>query len=100
MKAVAQYCVLLTFGAALVIETGLSRELNSFFLGLSLVLSNLLIAVLIASVCVSRFRSHERELAVRIKGQAQSIEWAIGFSATKFQTTLGGTLFQLLCLNF
>lgn len=88
LAAVSQYCVLVTFGAALIIETGISQGLNSFAFGCALVLCNISIAAVIAFVCIRRFAQEERERAETEAGRARTIEWAVGFSDTKFQTTL------------
>jgi hypothetical protein len=86
---VAQYCTLLTFGAALVIEAKLTRGLDPFALGAALVATNLVVASFIAFVCVDRYRRERRERKAEKNSQAQVVERAVDFLPNKFDTTLG-----------
>jgi uncharacterized membrane protein len=89
LSVVAQYCTFLTFGAALVIDTGVAQGLNPVLLGCTLVAVNMLIVVIILVVTVRRYRSERRDRRVAKSARAQTIEWAVGFSQVKFKTTLG-----------
>jgi len=84
---VAQFSILMTYGAALVIETDLSHGMSDGVLGTILVFTNLAVIGLALWLGYSRYRLEvARELAAK-QNQAQRVEWAVGFSDEKFSTT-------------
>jgi hypothetical protein len=85
---VAQYTIILTFGAAVAIETNLSAGLDPLLLGSALVIINLSILALAIGLAFRRYRKETR-LRLQAKwSQASRLEPASGFTAGKFATTL------------
>jgi hypothetical protein len=93
---VAQYATLLTFGAALTIETGLYQGLNPTTLGCCLFVANLVVAGLITTVSVRRYMRERRARHKAKARQAQRIEPASEFNDVKFKTTLDEAELTLL----
>jgi hypothetical protein len=84
----AQYCILLTFLAALVIDTGLGRGLDSFSLGCCLLAGNLTISAVLAGGATARYRREKAERQQKRQREAQKVEWAVDFNAVKFQVLI------------
>jgi hypothetical protein len=98
LAVIAQYATLTTFGTALVIEANIARGMNPFWLGCLLVAVNLAIVSFLAFLNVSRYLHQQRERRGKKALRAQTLEWAVGFSKTKFDTTLDAI--ALACVGF
>ena len=88
LLVVAQYQILAAYYAAFVILSGSLADfgLTDFALGLVLVLTNCFMFVLIGYWCTRQHLS-EKEALRRKRVMLPKVEWAVGFSATKFSTT-------------
>jgi hypothetical protein len=88
LAALSQYCTLLTFGAALVIEMKLDGGMDSFRFGCALVVVNMVIVIFIFNVSVHRYHNERQEMRKERGRRVQKIETATGFDKKKFETTL------------
>jgi hypothetical protein len=81
----AQYSTFFTFVAALIVENNILGGVNPFLFGLVMVAGNLLVVFV---VLVASYKRYDSQRTVRHETKArkaQSVEWACGFSAAKFQ---------------
>jgi len=85
---IAQIAILLTFYAAMSIETGVMMTfgLSGFGMGLFLVLCNISICFLVIMIGIYRFKKNKKKAEV-IQSNAEKFEWAVSFNAEKFRTT-------------
>ena len=88
LAVVAQDTICLTFGAALAIDVGLSRNLDGKVFGVILVAVNICVVTLAVGLAARRSRLELKEKRKRAMYTAKKVEWAIEFSAEKFDTTL------------
>ena len=84
---VCQYVLLFTYGAALVIGAGVADSLNSFAIGLLLVVLNFGVLAVALYLSSKRYLRQREEHRKRLRRRATRVEDATGFSAEKFQTT-------------
>lgn len=86
--ATAQYCVLVTFGAALAIQNDVVEGIDPLLFGCIMVAVNLVIIGLVLAAGYQRHLAERKRRHEQKARQAQKVEWACSFDATKFQTTL------------
>ena len=76
---IAQYTLLLTFGTALAIDTNLTRNQNDLFIGIMLVITNLVVLAVALGTGVRRYLSYEHKDRLRLESQAHTVEMAASF---------------------
>jgi len=85
----AQVAILVTYFTAISLDLGVMYDfgLSTLGVGIFLVLCNLSLTAIFLFIGYSRFKYH-KERKQNIKAKAEKMEWAVGFSAKKFRTTL------------
>jgi hypothetical protein len=85
---IAQYAILTTFGAALVIDVNLNSGLNDFAFGFVLCIANIVVLAMAIYFSATRYLKDITDYrAARDRTANGKIEWAVGFSDEKFGTT-------------
>lgn len=94
---VAQFAILVTFYAALSIDTNVMMDFGLKDLGMGLFLCAVTLSVLglAAALGVNRVRRHSREERIK-QSKAAKVEDASTFTANKFRTTVQELLRKLL----
>ena len=87
LAVLAQDTICLTFGAALAIDVGLSKNLDGMAFGVILVAVSMCVVALAVGLAARRSRLELKAKKKKAKYTAKKVEWAIGFSAEKFDTT-------------
>jgi len=87
LAVLAQDTICLTFGAALAIDVGLSQNLDGMAFGVILVAVSTCVVALAVGLTARRSRLELKAKKKKAKYTAKKVEWAIGFSAEKFDTT-------------
>lgn len=84
----AQFLILITFYAALSIDTGVLMDfgMSGRSLGIFLMSANLLTVFLVIYIGLSRFHAQKLQ-EDQIRQKAEKMEWALTFSSEKFRTT-------------
>lgn len=101
---VAQIGIALDYCSALVIATGVGAGLNPFAFGSALVALNIFAPAIALYLALRRLKQLEAQRAAKLSKQATKVEWAIGFSAEKFESTFNAVestrIFHTECLCF
>ena len=88
LAVVAQDTICLTFGAALAIDVGLSSDLDDTVFGIVLIAVNMGVVALAVALAARRSRLELKAKKKKAKYTANKVEWAVDFSAEKFDTTI------------
>jgi hypothetical protein len=80
---IAQIVIYITFGAAVVIETGLSDKLNSFFFGLLLCAAGFMVITVALGLATVRANAERRQRRAKLDARVAKLEWACNFTPTK-----------------
>jgi hypothetical protein len=84
----AQYLLLLTYGAALAINTELTKKVPEKDLGYMLIVVNFAVIALTLVFSGSRYYIERKRKLAQEASQALRVEWACNFDDVKFNSTL------------